>query len=676
MALQIRLFNHLELQFNGQGLAVLRPRARRLLAYLILHRKTSVPRRRIAFTLWPDTSEAESLGMLRRALNDLRARLPDDEEYLNVTRDKIGWNSAAPCWLDVDEFETQVQNAELENLHVVIDLYTGDLLRDMDEEWLLPEREHYRQMQFNALRQLTAHYQARQNYTTALDFTRRALTLEPFSELVYQDRMRLRFLAGDRAAALTEYERLQSALINELGVEPMGETRALAESIMRGETLANAEISRSAALQIPPKLIGRDDEISRLLELWEGASRAQGILAIVSGEAGVGKSHLIRTLAYQVSRRGGLPLIGHCYEFENTLPYQPIAESLRAAAPILQTLPLSPAHRAALARLLPEIIETQEISRLTFSPDDLRAQLFEALLQTFILLSQRQPILLIFEDLHWASESVLDWLTFIAPHLQGRSLMAALTYRTDEIDSAHALPRLARRFERENLATLIVLPRLSRADNRIWVAHLSGLEKTSANRVADRLFSETLGNPFFLQEIVRGMLETGQMRLEKGIWTGSFVQKGEASDIPLPDSLRETILARMRRLSEIARTLLQAAAAAGRTFQYEIVARAGGWAEEPALNALEDLQARGFVREENSPGTFVFTHHLLREAVYADLTTPRRVYWHLHLAKTIQARLPDDSASLAYHFAAAGEREMGIAYSKMAAERAEAIVRL
>lgn len=650
----------------------MRPRAQRLLAYLLLHRNGAFFRRNLAFTLWPDTSEEESLGILRRALSDLRASLPGGEDYLKITREKIGWNSNASFWLDIEEFDKQIQRNEHGSLLNAVNLYSGELLREMDEDWIQPERERYRQMQFNALRQLTAHHQARQDYAAAMDFTRRALFLEPFSESVYQDRMRLHFLAGDRAAALAEYERLQSMLENELGVEPMEDTRALADAIMRGESVS-LKSSQPSAVSIPPRLVGREAETNKLLGLWDEAKQTHGSLAIISGEAGIGKSHLIRTVAHQVAQLGGLPLIGYCYEFENTLPYQPIVDALRSVSASLQGLNLSNVHRAALARLLPDIFDSNEAAKFQLTPEELRVQLFEALLQAFILLSKTQPILLLLEDMHWASEIVLDWFTFIAPRISDNRFLILATYRTDEVAAQHALPRLVRRFEREGVVTSITLERLSREANREWVAHLSGLDAGDADEVADRLFTETGGNPFFLGEIVQGMLETGQIQLENGKWAGSFVRRGGDADVPLPDSLRATILARTGRLSEMALSFLQAAATAGRTFHYDIVSQAGGWNQETSLNALEELRARGFIRESDVRYMFVFAHHLLCEAIYADLTSPRRAFWHLNLAKSIQARQPEDSAALAHHFVAAGEKEMGIEYSRKAAQRAEAL---
>jgi DNA-binding SARP family transcriptional activator len=675
VTLQVRLFNHLQIQSDRPATdSVLRPRAQRLLVYLLLHRKNPIPRKNLAFTLWPDMTEPESLGMLRRALSDLRTSLPDGEGWVLTTRDRINWNSSASVWLDAEVFEDQIHKADSESLLQAIELYTGDLLRDMDEEWLIPERERYRQMQFEALRKLARHYRSQQSYSAALEYTRRALLLDPLSESVYQDRIKLLFFAGGRAAALAEYERLKALFEEELGVEPMEETRALVEAVIRGELprpMPEKLPNKTLDLSILPKLVGRQSETAKLIEHWDNAMQGKGSLVIVSGEAGVGKSHLVKNFAQQVSHKGGLPIIGYCYEFENTLPHQPILEMIRQAAHLIKASALSSIHRAALAHLLPDIFEPDDSTHLSLSPDDLRVQLYEAVFQAFCTVSQHRPVLLLIEDIHWASESLLDWLTLITPRLQGNRPLVLITYRTEEVKMQHAVPRLVRRFEREGIVTSIALRRFSREHNREWVTYLSGLDQKTAAPIADRLYNETAGNPFFLQEIIRGMTESGQIRVEAGQWSGALVQGAAEMDVPLPESLRETILARVERLTEMSRTFVQAAVVAGRAFPYEIVYRAGGWREEASLSALEDLITRGFLREGTSKGSFTFVHHLMQEAIYSELTVPRRVYWHRRLAETIEALHPEEYELIAYHFIAAGERNLGIKYSHQAAQRAE-----
>jgi predicted ATPase len=157
----------------------------------------------------------------------------------------------------------------------------------------------------------------------------------------------------------------------------------------------------------------------------------------VSGEAGVGKIHLALSLANQVTRQDGLVMVGHCYEFERALPYQALVEMLRSATHLFRHVDLPAAHRAALARLAPDIIGVTGTPRkeVATSSDDLRLQLFEAVLQGFLSLSASRPLLLLFEDVHWAAESTLDFLTYIAPRLSAGRLLVAITYRTNEVSA-------------------------------------------------------------------------------------------------------------------------------------------------------------------------------------------------------------------------------------------------
>lgn len=682
MTLKLKLLGQLQMISGATTLTpLLRPRARRLLAYLLLHRHTPLPRQEIAFKLWLDSPEKEALGTLRRALSELRTALPKwpAGEWIVEAHDGLRWNLDAPYWLDIEAYERLIGPATPAGLHEAISLYTGDLLLDFDDDWVLAERERLHQTQFTNLRQLVAHHRALGEVETALDLTRRALDLDPLAEAVYRDLIALRYEAGDRAAALAEYERLRALLRDELGVEPMTETEALRTAIVRGVPLPAAEDATAASplTRLPdlPKLFGREVEMDKLSLLWTEAASGRGRLALVGGEAGVGKSHLALNLADYAIQQSGLALVGHCYEFERALPYQAIVEMLRSAANLLRNAALPAIHRATLARLVPDILGVagRPVEEATLSPDDLRAQLFETLLQAFLALARSRPLLLLFEDVHWAAESTLDWLTYIAPRLNASRLLVAITYRTDEVDAEHALARLGRRFAYEGMVSTISLKPLSQEANREWIAHLSGLEGQLAVQMADRLFVETMGNPFFLEEIVRGLIEAGQIFASEGRWAGAFVEAAPGAVVPLPESLRETIRARLERLTEMARTFLRAAAVAGRVFEYELVRHAEGWADELALGALEELLARGFIREGEGKGNFAFVHHLVQEAIYADLTTPRRTYRHRRLAEAIQALQPDAFESLAHHFIAAGERDTAIEYSRRAAQRAEAL---
>jgi DNA-binding SARP family transcriptional activator len=684
MSLTIRLFGHLEVTHNSTPIARrLEPRAQRLLVYLLTHLEARLTRETVAFILWPDNLEKEALGRFRRALNELRAALPHTPqvEWIIAARNELRWNSRAPYWLDIEEFEKRVRQVSPAGLHDAVALYRGDLLPEMDDEWLAVEREHLRQMQIDALHQLVSHHRALSEYQAAVDLAQQILVLDPLAESAYRELISLHYLADDRASALAEYEHLRSTLRDELGAEPMAETQALAAIITQGAPLPRADVvtpgptPSPAAVQVLPKAIGREIEMAELGALWESAAMGHGRLIIISGEAGVGKSHLALTFGNAARNRAGLMLVGHCYEFERALPYQAIIESLRSATNLLRHVDLAPSHRAELARLAPDLVGAAGSPLVggAAQEGDLRDQLFEALLQAFLALARHQPVLLLLEDVHWASGSTLDWLTYIALRLGESPLLVTITHRLGEVTAEHALARLRRRFARLGAIASLSLTPLSRAAHRELVAVLSGLAEKRANAVADRLFAETAGNPFFLQELVRALIEGGQIIMRDGRWSGSFVASAPEAVVPLPDALRETINARVQRLVETSQNFLKAAAVAGRVFEFPIIHRAAGWSEELALAALEDVLAREFIRRSEAEGTFAFVHHLVQEAIYAHMNDPRRMYWHRRIAEATAALRPGDFESLAYHFAAAGERVQAIEYSCRAARRAQTV---
>jgi DNA-binding SARP family transcriptional activator len=681
MTLHLRLFGQLQAaDASGAVVRVARPRAQRLLGYLLLHRRQSLTREHVAFVLWPDSPEDEAVGTLRRALSDLRISLaaagPGD--WIVPAGGALRWNRDAPCWIDVDEFERLVRQATPAALHRAVDLYAGDLLVDWVDEWVVAERDRLRDLQVTALRQLVAHHRALGDYAAAGGLARRALALDPLAEAIYRELMALHYQSGDRGAALAEYDRLRRRLREELDVEPMAATEAVRAAILQGAPLpadpaaAGGPAPPRPDRAPPPAPVGREAELAQLGALWERAADGHGRLVIVSGEAGVGKSHLARALTDHVVARGGLALVGHCYEFERALPYGAVVEMLRSAAPLLRHADLAPAHRAALARLAPDVLGVAgpPAAESEAPATDLRAQLFEALWQACLALARQQPVLLVVEDAHWAAESTLDWLTYVSPRLPAGRLLVTITYRADEIGSEHALARLRQRLARDGAVATFTLKPLSRDAHRELVARLSGLPAADAEPVADRLFEETGGNPFFLHELARGLTEAGHLAVHGGRWTGPLVDAAAGAAVPLPASLRDAINARIDRLAETSRQFIRAAAVAGRVFDFEIVQRVGDWADEPALTALEDLLARDLIRQGEAHGDYTFTHHLVQEALYAALAPPRRVAWRRRLVGALEVLRPDDIEALAHHSAEAGDHERARAYYRQAGDRA------
>ena len=683
MTLRIRAFGHLQVTDGGaSNLGHFSKRAKRLLAYLLLHRNTPTPRESIAFSLWPGIPEKDALGQLRRALSELRKTLAelDQGEWILTIDGDIQWNSHNEYWLDISDYEASRKNASVEALHTAADLYTGDLLSDIDEEWVVIERERLRQAQGSILEQLATHYRALGDYDCALRFAGQLVDLNPLSEVAHRQWISLHYLNGDRMAATGAYKQLCTILQNELDIEPMPETQAVYEAIKNKNPLPT-QIEKippkKTDQKIPlPQPIGRETEMAELGKLWLKASQGQGTAVLISGIAGIGKSYLAQNLADFSTQQGGHVLLGHCYEFERAVPYQAIIELLRSAKHILPHINILPAHRAIISQVAPDLLgATRSINDdQILSESESRLQLFEALLQICLGLARIQPTLFVLEDTHWASNSTLDWLTYIIPHLADSNILLTITYRSEEIGTQHSLARMQRRNLRTGLASSFILPPLSQEANHDLVTKLSGLESVVVTNAAKRIYQETLGNPFYLHEMIRELISAGHIILNDGIWSGTFLKDALELEIQLPKSLLATINGRAARLSLQTKSFIQSAAVAGRVFDFEVVKQAGELELNESLAALDDLLRYEFILPNKVEGQYLFNHHLVREAIYSGLSPSRRNHLHKLVGTTIENLHPgneDILGDLAYHFFRGQVWQKALEYAEAAAHRAE-----
>ncbi len=298
------------------------PKTLPLWAYLLLHRKQALKRDRLAFTFWPDASEEGARTNLRRHLHDLRRALPAPSPatpWLLVEGDTVQWNPDAPYWLDVAEFERL--SATPEGLAAAVPLYTEDLLPEVYDDWIFFERERLRNLLFANLERLIAQYQARGDLKRAIACAGQILRHDPLREETARLLMTLHHRAGDRNAALQEYQRIERGLRAELGAPPMPETQAAYAAIVRGAPLPVSRPPVAAAsparppgnlpAQVTP-FVGREDELAELRGLIcpEKASVRSGDfsraglgacrLLTITGAGGSGKTRLSIELAGRV----------------------------------------------------------------------------------------------------------------------------------------------------------------------------------------------------------------------------------------------------------------------------------------------------------------------------------------------------------------------------------------
>ncbi|UCG23946.1 MAG: AAA family ATPase, partial [Chloroflexota bacterium] len=655
---------------DGDGESLPKPatlKSQSLLAFLICNRQTCHPRERLAGMFWGGRSDHRARRSLSTAVWHIRSCLPD-ADFICSDLGSIQFDPDAPVWLDAEAFAEYASRREFSDLQAASELYRGAFLDGFYDDWVLNERYRLENLYAEMLTRLMTGYESNASYGEALASAMQLLESDPLREDAHRVIMRAHCQLGRRNAALKQYDQCRQLLQDELGIEPAAETRALRQAIAAGRFAAvpsrapglpATPASRTQALGYSPldvaretPMVGREDELAYLAAAWKGAMADQCSLVLISGEAGVGKTRLVQAFADQQRWRGVRVLQGCCYEFERLLPYQPFAELLRSSpqalvSVIADQLPLW--AKSQLARLQPELRSPQ-----IEAVDEGQPGLFQAIAQFMALLASHEPLLLVLEDLQWATDSALELLHYLARQMVADPLLVVGTLRPEAVSPDHPLATAGRRLDRERLAMRLQLPRLSEDAVRALITRMSG-DGAVAEPLVTRLYQETEGNPFFLIETLKELFEQGAIRLENGLWQGDFGHLGRA-DLPFPATVSETIRARLARLSEEAQAAACVAAIVGRTFDYDLLLQAWGAGEEKSLTALDDLLRQRLIAEEEAEagGDYLFTHHKIQETIYQDLPRPRRLYLHRRVGEAMEQQAGTDEqervGELALHF--------------------------
>ncbi len=412
-------------------------------------------------------------------------------------------------------------------------------------------------------------------------------------------------------------------------------------------------------LRVPAgRMVGRDDELGRLLTLLDDAEAGRSVAALVSGDAGVGKSRLVSEATRLAEGRGFTVLSGQCAELGDSVPYLPLADALRGAA---QSTGARDAlsSRPALGRLLPEggdgRLADEDRSGLA------RQQMFGAVLGLLTELAAAAPVLLVLEDLHWADASTRDLVTFLSRMLHRERVALIGTYRTDDLHRRHPL--------RPVVAELLRLPsviavNLAPLDPSALAEHLTAalaeqltlspgrIDATALNDIVAR----AEGNAYYAEELL-----------------AASVGGDPADRRSLPAGLAALLLSRVEQLSDAGQRVLRAAAVAGRRADDELVRAASGLAADEYEAAVREAVTHQLLVPDGTEG-YVFRHALLREAVYGDLLPGERTRLHGTMSSLLseEHRLatPGTAAELAQHCLASHDIPGAFAASVRAGEEA------
>ncbi len=616
-SLQVRLFGPLEVRAAGRPLApVGSARLRALVAYLALHAGTSVSRQHLAFLLWPDSTEAQALTNLRKALHLLRHEHRDLEPLLDVTGRTLGWRLRDGVWVDVAAFDAALAQAgtapdraeACAALRRAVELYRGELLEDCYDDWLLEEREQRRDRYRGALRRLTDLLLEEGRPEEAIETGRRLVRADPLREDAYQLLMRVHDAAGDRAGAVRAYHECVGVLRRELGVEPARETRRAYEALAGTPGASPATEGEPATLPGSP-LVGRHDAWAALTARWQAAERGQPALVLVTGEPGIGKTRLVEELRSWCGRRGALTAEARCYQSEGELGHGVASAWLTSDELRAAVTGAPPADRSVLGRLVPDLAPEDALSGANPSADD-RRRLFDAVARA--LSSAGRPLLLAVDDAHWADGDSLALLHFLLRPGAELPLLAVATLRWEDLDERHPLSTLTAALQRFDRISEIALERLSPAETELLGRQL-GLDPPL---VAD-LYAETEGNPLFVIESVRAAGE------------------GAAPGERMTPKLQAVITARLRRCTGTTADVLAAAATIGRAFTTELIRGVAGLDDPELAAALDELWRRGLIREHGTTG-YDFSHGRIRDVAYDRLDPAVRRRLHGEVASALQ----------------------------------------
>ena len=650
--LEVRLFGQPDIRYAGSPIKFAKRSATlAMLALLVLKRGRALSRESVAFTLFPDNDEASALAELRRYLYLANKALPPraGDPWILSDTETVRWNDSAEAFIDVVEFERFAgENAMQER---AVELYAGDLLENVYDDWVLTERERLRALYFSALDDLIDRFRAERNFAAAISYAKRVLSSDPWREDALRALIAIRYESGDTAGALSEYDRFAKRLRDELAIAPMPETVAVRRSILRQEALPGAVGAARMGSDNEPRsvsvmpFVGREKELAFLSNAWARAARGSTSLVLISGEAGVGKTRLTAELARTVAAEGGRVFVGTTASPES-MPYQSIVEALRSGLPLLLSRQMSRERRTVLSPLLPELRDPNvpDVLFSETSPDRETARVYEALSYAVRGLASPRPLLLILEDLHWAGSATIEALGTIFRDATRSPMLVVATCRQEETPVGHPLRVLQRSLRTYAGVEELELERLDETQVSELVDRIDALRGHGHDLVRS-LYAQCEGNALFLEGAITMILENRESRVESTTMSG-------------------VIAKRIERLGEEGRAVAQIAAVVGSGCSIPLIRDVSNLSSTAIARGVDELLDHRIFREAGARAgyDYVFSHHLIADAVYSEIEPAFREQRHFRIAECLEA-ISESNASVSpreiarhYHAARANDR--------------------
>lgn len=424
--------------------------------------------------------------------------------------------------------------------------------------------------------------------------------------------------------------------------------------------------------------VGRDAEMATLRSGLVAALGGTGGLLLIGGEPGVGKTTLVQQLIREAEQRGALAVFGRCYESEGAVPYSPFVEMLEQALGIMPPELVREDlgdDAPEIARMVPELRRRfPDIGEpLELPPEQQRRYFFNAVGSFVARASMRFPLVLVMDDVHWADEPTLLLIEHIAALMSELRVFGVGTYRDVELDVARPLAATLERLVRARTVNRLSVKRFDRGDVALMLEALAG--KAPPDAIVGAIFEETEGNPFFIEEVFRHLVEEGKVFDD----SGGFRTDVEVDELDVPESVRLVVGRRLEHLGVEAQKVLAAGAVVGRGFPFALLEQITDTEAGRLLDIVEEAEAARVIVAEQRDGDvhYSFAHELIRQTLLSGLSLLRRQRLHLSVANAIERT--DETAAetrpseLANHLlqagaAAEGERTLG--YLERTADRA------
>ena len=441
------------------------------------------------------------------------------------------------------------------------------------------------------------------------------------------------------------------------------------QALSENRAVGHFEALRSGAMP----LIGRDEEMELLLHHWAQTKGGNGQVVLISADPGVGKSRLAEALAERIATESHICLRYFCSPHHRDSALHPVITQMERAASMahadepgarlaklraLLALAALPMEDVALIAELHSLPAVDLVPPLDLTPQRKKDRTFEALLRQIDSLSLQQPLLMLFDDLHWIDPSSRELLDHVAERVCARPVLLLAMFR----------PEFQPPWTEQSHVAMLKLARLDRRDTAAMVTHIAG-NVVLPTEVMEEIAERTDGVPLFVEELTKAVLESGA----QGAAALSAVPRPALS---VPATLHASLMARLDRLGPAAKDVAQTGAAIGREFGHELLASVSDQREPQLREALDRLTDAGllFVRGVPPESSYTFKHALVQDAAYGTLLRSRRQRLHSRIAAALEDRFPEiviaQPALLARHCAEAGLVEKAVAYRLKAGQRA------